>query len=176
MEITIPTMHTCGKHFYIGCNDLTIKQTDGYLGALKAYEHLKVAYHGTAMDNILPGLKDGIEPGMSHFARLIGVYCDGEERHSSVWHYMTHQNLDPENPNHFYAAQWELLVDRSHGVGKSCNKQWVQPKDSVIQVAVIIHVFNMLDVFTKIPFGGNYSGWFRVYHPCLKKLGLTAAA
>lgn len=178
LEQVIATMPTCGKHFYIGCEQLTMKQLDqmNIISGKNSYENLKVAFHGTALANIVPGLKNGIEPGKNHFENLYGVYCEREARQSSVWNYMTHQNLDPENPNHFYAAQWELLVDRSGGVGRTHHSQWIQPKNSVVQVAVIIHVFNILDIFTATPEGGNYSGWFRVHDPCLTKLRPTTEA
>ena len=140
----------------------------GHFDGKGNFEDCKVAYHGTALSNVYDSLTQGIEPGMMHFEDYFGVYCEGEHRQPCVWNYMTHESLDSEHPFHLYAAMFELCVDRS--VGRTHHSQWIQPKDSVIITGVYIHVFNVLDVFSKIDHGGTMSGWLRVSEASMESL------
>ena len=123
----------------------------------------KMAYHGTALDNVPSILQRGLKQGPSATNGVLGIYVEGHHRLPCVLNYMTHQPIVGQDPLHWWAACTEVLVDRARG--KTVHGQWVQPEETVFVVAVYLHCVNLLDTAEK-----GWKGWFRMHCGPLKAL------
>ena len=93
------------------------------------------------------------------------VYCEGEHRKSSVWHYATHVDAFREYPYHMVGVILECVADQT--AGSTVHKQWVQPPNKIAVVAAIFHVVHLYK-FTEKP----YLGWFRLGGRVFTQYGL----
>ena len=103
-------MPTPGKWFCVRLDYQVMAQFLGYLdrdpGSFGENGNWKVAYHGTALDNIVPILLHGLAPGPNATQNKYGVYCEGKHRMATVYHYITHQAAPGQNPMLFFGAKF----------------------------------------------------------------------
>ena len=140
-------MTTPGRWFY---TDLLLHGP----AQVAEFDDPKVAYHGTSMASARAIIKTGkLLNGVSVTGEKIGVYCEREERKSSVMTYASHMIGES---GLLAAAVLELCVDRSRGT--TIHNQWVQSGDSILITGVYTHLLSLSALYNK-----GYLGWYNIH-------------
>jgi hypothetical protein len=140
---------TPGECFYVNLKPGAAQEQ------LLHFEEGTDAFHGTALDKLPSILFGGLAIGPNQTAGKAMIYCEGERRKSSVWHYVTHVDAFREFPYHMVGVILECIADRS--AGSTIHRQWIQPPNKIAVTAMIFHVIHLYN-FTKKP----WLGWYRL--------------
>jgi len=135
------------------------------------HPNIQVAYHSSAMSQCRQISRHGFRKGPSCTGGTLGVFCEGAHRCANTMTYMTHQRQPDGDPNpfHVWGVSYQLLVDRSCKLDskKKHRGQWLQTENSISLKGLVIHGYNVLSSYDKVP---HCLGWLRVWEDDLKFL------
>ncbi len=121
LEEHVSLIHTTGKWFQLPLLGATM----GEMSKLheRPHNNLKIAYHASALTNLVLIPRQGLQRGPSCTGGNIAVFCEGQKRLTNVSTYMTHRAFpESASPLLQWSCVFERLADRN--VGGSVHDQW----------------------------------------------------
>ena len=118
----------------------------------------KISYHGCSVNSAAAAIaEEEIAVGPNKTNDVEGIYNEGRHRVQNAFGYASHTVV--HNTSGMLAAcMMELCVDRANGVGRTVNKQWCNPPESVIITGVYTHVIHFSRVYEP-----GFLGWMRIH-------------